>query len=120
MATSFVALTDPVARVAQSLPLWLTVTVFVRDLLIVGGALFRLPDLAAENVPAVAPGKDQHGLPGGDDLPRPAVNYRDAAPWYMAWIYWITLFWTLASGVHYFIYGLAVLRERRRTAAASA
>jgi len=44
----------------------------------------------------------------------PWLNYRQAAPGFMSWIYVLTFLVTLASGVHYFALGLSVLRRHRK------
>ena len=115
VATSYVVLTIPSLASPNHIPLWLTVTVFVRDLLIVGGALFAFLTWRQKTFMPSFLGKISTGCQVGMIFLVLLSNYRVAVPWYMAWTYWITLFWTLVSGVHYLIYGLAVLRSRRKS-----
>jgi cardiolipin synthase (CMP-forming) len=115
VATSYVALTIPALASPNHIPLWLTVTVFARDLLIVGGALFAYLTWRQKTFMPSFLGKISTGCQVGMIFLVLLSNYRVAVPWYMAWIYWITLFWTLVSGVQYFIFGLAVLRSRRKS-----
>jgi cardiolipin synthase len=119
MATSFVALTVPSLARPNTLPLWLTVTVIFRDLLISGGALYGYLAWRQKSFLPTLLGKISTGCQVGMIFLVLVFNDRNRAPWIMPWIFGITLFWTLASGVHYFIEGLKILRERRRPAAPS-
>jgi cardiolipin synthase len=113
MAVSYVALTLSSVAAPNHIPLWLTATVFLRDLLIVSGALYAY---LAWRQKAFLPsflGKISTGCQIGTVFFVLLSNYRAAVPWYMPWVYGITMFWTLASGLHYFVFGLAELRRRK-------
>jgi cardiolipin synthase len=119
MATSFVALTIPSLARPNTIPVWLTTTVIFRDLLISGGALYAYLAWRQKAFLPTLLGKISTGCQVGMIFLVLFFNYRNSAPWIMPWIFGITLFWTLASGVHYFIEGLKILRERRRPAGPS-
>lgn len=119
MATSFIALTIPSLARPNTIPVWLTTTVIFRDLLISGGALYAYLAWRQKAFLPTLLGKISTGCQVGMIFLVLLFNYRDSAPWIMPWIFGITLFWTLASGVHYFIEGLKILRERRRQAGPS-
>jgi len=114
MATSFVALTVPALGHPNTLPLWLTATVIFRDLLIAGGALYGYLTWRQKTFFPTLLGKISTGCQVGMIYLVLFFNNRNTVPRIMPWIYGITLFWTLASGVHYFIEGLRILREKRR------
>lgn len=116
MATSFVALTIPSLARPNTLPVWLTSTVIFRDLLISGGALYAYLAWRQKAFLPTFLGKISTGCQVGMIFLVLFFNYRNSAPWIMPWIFGITMFWTLASGVHYFIAGLKILRQRRRQA----
>jgi cardiolipin synthase len=115
MATSFVALTIPSLGRPNTIPLWLTATVILRDLLISGGALYGYLAWKQKTFFPTLLGKISTGCQVGMIFFVLLFNERRIAPWLMPWIYGITLFWTLASGVQYFIAALGILKERRRT-----
>jgi cardiolipin synthase len=119
MATSFIALTIPSLARPNTIPVWLTSTVIFRDLLISGGALYAYLAWRQKAFLPTLLGKFSTGCQVGMIFLVLFFNFRNAAPWIMPWIFGITLFWTLASGVHYFIEGLKILRERRRQAGPS-
>lgn len=115
MATSFIALTVPSLGHPNTLPLWLTATVIFRDLLISGGALYGYLAWRQKAYFPTLLGKISTGCQVGMIYLVLFFNNRSTVPGIMPWIYGITLFWTLASGIHYFIEGLRILREKRRS-----
>ena len=114
MATSYVVLTLPHVAGPNHIPLWLTITVFARDLLIVGGAFLAYVSWHQGAFMPSFMGKITTACQAGTVFLVLWLNYRQAAPGFMAWIYVITLLATLASGVHYFVFGLSVLRQHRK------
>ncbi len=115
MATSFVALTIPSLGRPNTIPLWLTATVIGRDLLIAGGALYGYLTWKQKTFFPTLLGKISTGCQVGMIYFVLLFNNRASVPGIMPWIYGITLFWTLASGVHYFIEGLKILGEKKRS-----
>jgi cardiolipin synthase (CMP-forming) len=116
MATSFVALTIPSLARPNTIPVWLTSTVILRDLLISGGALYAYLTWRQKAFLPTLLGKISTGCQVGMIFLVLFFNYRNGTPWIVPWIFGISMFWTLASGVHYFIEGLKILRDRRRQA----
>lgn len=114
MAASYVVLTLPQVAGPNHIPLWLTVIVFARDLLIVAGAFIAFLSWHQGAFTPSILGKITTGCQVGTVFLVLWLNYRQAAPGFMSWIYIITLLATLASGVHYFAFGLSVLRQHRQ------
>jgi cardiolipin synthase (CMP-forming) len=114
MATSYVILTLPLVAKPNAIPLWLTVVVFARDLLIVTGALIAFLSWGEKTFAPSILGKITTVGQVGTVFLVLLLNYLGVSPWYMIWIYRLTLLVTLASGTHYFVYGLATLRRHRR------
>ena len=114
MATSFVVLTLPQVAGPNHIPLWLTVIVFARDLLIVAGAFIAFLSWHQGAFMPSFLGKITTACQVGTVFLVLWLNYRQAVPGFMSWIYVITLLTTLASGVHYFVFGLSVLRQHRK------
>ncbi len=115
MATSFIALSVPSLGRPNTIPLWLTAVVIFRDLLIAGGALYGYLAWRQKTFFPTLFGKISTGCQVGMIYLVLFFNHRGVTPRIMPWIYGITLFWTLASGVHYFASGLKILREKGRT-----
>jgi len=113
IATSYVILTLPSVASPNFIPLWLTVVVFARDLLIVVGAFVAFLTWKQKTFAPSLLGKISTAGQVGTVFLVLLLNCYRVAPWYMSWIYWITLLVTLASGVNYFIYGLKILRQQR-------
>jgi cardiolipin synthase (CMP-forming) len=114
MATSFVVLTLPRVAGPNHIPLWLTIIVFARDLLIVSGSFVAFLSWHQGTFTPSFLGKITTACQVGTVFLVLWLNYRQAAPGFMSWIYIFTLVVTLASGVHYFVYGLSVLRQHRK------
>jgi cardiolipin synthase len=114
MAASYVVLTLPHVAGPNHIPLWLTVIVFARDLLIVTGAFIAFLSWHQGAFPPSILGKITTACQVGTVFLVLWLNYRQAVPGFISWIYVITLLTTLASGVHYFVFGLSVLRQHRK------
>ena len=114
MAASYVVLTLPQVAGPNHIPLWLTVIVFARDLLIVAGAFIAFLSWHQGAFPPSILGKITTACQVGTVFLVLWLNYRQAAPGFMSWIYILTLLVTLASGVHYFALGLSVLRQHKK------
>jgi cardiolipin synthase len=114
MAASYVILTLPSVAAPNFIPLWLTVTVFARDLLIVTGALIAFLSWHQTSFTPSSLGKISTTFQAGTIFLVLLMNYYGSSPGFMSWVYYATLFLTLASGIHYFIYGLGILRLHRK------
>lgn len=115
MVASYVVLTLPSVASPNVIPLWLTLVVFARDLLIVTGALIAYLSWKQKAFTPSWLGKTSTICQTGTVFLVLLLNFYRVAPWYMQGVYYLTLLATLASGVHYFIFGLRTLRERRQT-----
>lgn len=114
MTASYIVLTLPSVASPNHIPLWLTATVFLRDLLIVTGALIAFLSWRQKIFIPSLPGKISTGCQVGLVFLVLLLNYFQATHGLVFWAYLITLFWTIASGTHYFVSGLAILRQHRR------
>ena len=114
MATSYVVLTLPQVAGPNHIPLWLTVIVFARDLMIVAGAFFAyISWRQGAFMPSIL-GKITTTCQVGTVFLVLWLNFRQTVPGFMFWIYILTLLVTLASGIHYFVFGLSVAHRHRK------
>ncbi len=114
MATSYVVLSISSLATPNFIPIWLTVVVFARDLLIVTGAFIAYLSWRQKTFAPSLLGKISTICQVGTVFLVLLLNFYQVAPWYMHGVYYLTLLVTLASGVHYFIYGLQTLHQRRK------
>lgn len=114
MATSYVVLSISSLATPNFIPIWLTVVVFARDLLIVTGAFIAYLSWRQKTFAPSLLGKISTICQVGTVFLVLLLNFYQVAPWYMHGVYYLTLLATLASGVHYFIYGLQTLHQRRK------
>jgi cardiolipin synthase len=114
MTASYIVLTLPSLAFPNHIPLWLTATVFFRDLLIVTGALIAFLTWKQKIFIPSLLGKISTGCQVGLVFLVLLLNYFRATHGLVFWACLITLFWTVASGTRYFVFGLAVLRQHRR------
>jgi cardiolipin synthase len=118
IATACVALTVPSLGRPNAIPLWLTSVIILRDLLIAGGALFAYLTWRQKTFLPSPFGKISTGCQVGMLFLVLLFNDLRISPRPMPWIFALTLFWTLLSGVHYFISAIGILKRRRGTTAA--
>jgi len=114
MATSYIVLALPRVAGPNHIPIWLTAVVFARDLLIVIGVFFAFLNWHEGAFPPSVLGKISTAFQVGTVFLVLWLNYRQAAPGFMSWIYILTLLVTVASGILYFVFGLAVMRRHRQ------
>lgn len=114
MTASYIVLTIPALAVPNCIPLWLTILVFARDLLIVAGAVFAFKKWGQKTFMPSLLGKVSTACQVGTVFLVLWLNHLGITAGYMPWIFRFTLLVTVASGAHYFIYGLAVLREHKK------
>jgi len=114
MATSYIVLSISSLATPNFIPIWLTVVVFARDLLIVTGAFIAYLSWRQKTFAPSLLGKISTICQVGTVFLVLLLNFYQVAPWYMHGVYYLTLLATLASGVHYFIYGLQTLHQRRK------
>ena len=114
MATSYVVLSISSLATPNFIPIWLTVVVFARDLLIVTGAFIAYLSWRQKTFMPSLLGKISTVCQVGTVFLVLLLNFYQVAPWYIHGVYYLTLLATLASGVHYFIYGLQTLHQHRK------
>jgi len=114
MVASYVVLSLASVASPNFIPIWLTLVVFARDLLIVTGAFIAYLSWRQTTFTPSWLGKISTICQVGTVFLVLLLNFYQVSPWYMDAVYYLTLLATLASGVHYFIYGLQMLRERRK------
>jgi cardiolipin synthase (CMP-forming) len=115
MTASYIVLTLPRVARPNVLPLGLTALVFLRDILIVAGALIAFRRWRQTTFPPSLLGKFSTAFQVGTIFLVLLMNDLGRAPGWMAVFYAVAIFLTVASGADYFIYGLKVLKEHRRT-----
>jgi cardiolipin synthase (CMP-forming) len=118
MTASFVVLTIPSLGTPNYIPLWLTAVVFARDLLIVTGALYAFLSWGQKTFTPSLLGKASTACQVGAVFLVLWLNHLRVTADYMPWVFGLTLLATVASGVHYFVSGLSILRGHRRGKAA--
>jgi cardiolipin synthase len=114
MVTSYVVLSISSLATPNFIPIWLTVVVFARDLLIVTGAFIAYLSWRQKTFMPSLLGKISTICQVGTVFLVLLLNFYQVAPRYMHGVYYLTLLATLASGVHYFIYGLQTLHQHRK------
>jgi cardiolipin synthase len=113
MAASYIVLSLPSVAVPNVIPLWLTVLVFARDLLIVGGVLYARLRFGLNTFLPSLLGKFCTGFQVGTVFWVLFFNWRGTRPGILSWLFGTTLALTIGSGVDYFRLGLKILRDRR-------
>jgi cardiolipin synthase (CMP-forming) len=114
MTASYILLTLPAVARPNVLPLGLTALVFLRDIMIVGGALMAFRRWRQTTFPPSLLGKFSTAFQVGTIFLVLLLNDLGRAPGWMAIFYAVVIFLTVASGADYFIYGLKVLKEHRQ------
>ena len=118
LTASYIVLTLPAIARPNAIPLGLTILIFLRDILIVGGALIAFRLWRQTAFPPSLVGKFSTAFQVGTVFLVLLLNDLGRAPGWMIVFYAITIFLTVASGADYFIYGLKVLKENRSRPAA--
>ena len=116
MSASYVVLTIPSLSIPNAIPLSLTVLVFLRDLLIVVGALIAFLSWRQSTFFPSLLGKFTTAFQVGTVFLVLLLNDLGKASGWLAGFYAMTFVLTLASGTHYFMYGLRVMKARRNAA----
>ena len=112
---SYIVLTLPAVARPNTIPLALTALVFLRDILIVVGALIAFRGWKQTAFPPSLIGKVNTAFQVGTIFLVLLFNDLGRAPGWMPVFFAVAIFLTVASGADYFIYGLKVLKEHRRT-----
>lgn len=101
LSTSFLLLTLPASKLHVAIPIWLTVMVFARDIMIVVGAVAIALTTGFTKFDPTIYGKASTLVQILTVLGVLIVNYLEADKLYVEWIFYLTFGLTLFSGVHY-------------------
>ncbi|MHB8054771.1 MAG: CDP-alcohol phosphatidyltransferase family protein [Candidatus Aminicenantales bacterium] len=118
MAASYIVLALPRIAGPNRVPLWLTVIVFGRDLMIVGGVLWAYLTFRIGPVLPTIIGKLTTAFQVGTIFLVLLTNHLRKEAGGMIFFYGITAGLTLASWIIYFLRGLRILRERNGSGSA--
>jgi len=114
LAASYIILSLPSLSSPNFIPIWLTIVVFSRDLLIVTGAFIAFLTWGQKSFTPSLLGKISTAFQVGTVFLVLLLNSYQVSPDYIQWVYYLTLFFTISSGVHYFVYGLVTLHKHKR------
>lgn len=101
LSTSFILLTLPASKLSVPIPLWLTVMVFGRDIMIIVSAVAIALITGFTNFDPTIYGKASTLLQVLTVLSVLLVNHLGADEMYVQWLFYLTFGLTLFSGVHY-------------------
>lgn len=101
LSTSFLLLTFPIAKLSVPIPVWLTVMVFGRDIMIVVGAVAIALTTGFTKFDPTIYGKASTLVQIVTVLAVLVVNYLGMDRIYVQWLFYLTFALTLFSGVHY-------------------
>jgi cardiolipin synthase len=103
LSTSFILLTLPAAHLAVSIPLWLTLVVFGRDVIIVASAVAIALTTGFTKFDPTFFGKASTAVQILCVLVVLVVNYLKQSPFWIPWLFYLTFALTVFSGVHYIL-----------------
>ncbi len=101
MTASFIILSFPSLNSPHLIPLWLTITVISRDVLIVSGAFIAYKLRGINRFPPSIWGKTCTVLEMTVILAVLFLNSRKIFFSYLSWLYYLTFAFTLISAIHY-------------------
>ena len=101
LSTSFILLTISASKLSVPIPLWLTVMVFGRDIIIIVSAVAIALITGFTNFDPTIYGKASTLLQVLTVLGVLVVNHLAADAIYVQWLFYVTFAITLISGVHY-------------------
>ena len=105
MTAAFIALTLPSLGSPNPIPLWLTVVVVGRDVIIASGSFIIIKLTGPKVFYPTLLGKISTFCQMGVLLLVLMFNYFQTSPALLLWFYYLTLVLTLLSGIHYFLIG---------------
>ena len=101
LSTSFLLLTLPASKLHIAIPVWLTVLVFGRDIMIVVGAVAIALTTGFTKFDPTIYGKASTAVQVITVLAVLIVNHLRADAVYVHWLFYLTFALTLFSGIHY-------------------
>jgi len=114
MTASFIILSFPSYSNPNAVPLLLTVIIIGRDLLIVTGAFYVYKTRGQTAFKPTLPGKTCTAFQMCVLLLVLFFNVLQISPIYLSWLYFITLFLTFLSAVHYTYIGIQMLAKPKK------
>jgi cardiolipin synthase len=109
ITASFILLTIPRLNSPNVIPLWLTMIVIGRDLLIVSGAFLLFKLRGQKTFPPSIPGKASTVCQIIVVLLVLLFNLAKATPPFLVWLYFLTLALVILSTLHYSKFGLRIM-----------
>jgi cardiolipin synthase len=106
---SFIVLSLPSLNLLNTIPLWLTISVISRDILISGGALVAFKLKGQKKFDPSLFGKVSTVFQFSVIFFVLFFNYLQVSPFYLSWLYYVTLFFTVLSGIHYVTIGFKMI-----------
>ncbi|UCC38294.1 MAG: CDP-alcohol phosphatidyltransferase family protein [Candidatus Aminicenantes bacterium] len=112
---TFIVLSLSSLKLPNIIPVWLTISVIGRDVLIITGALvaFKLRGQKSFN-PSIF-GKASTVCQFSVIFFVLLLNYVQKSPLYLSWLYVVTLFFTLVSGIHYVMIGSKMILPSKQS-----
>ena len=101
LSTSFLLLTLPAFRLTVAIPIWLTVMVFARDIIIVASSVAIALTTGFTKFSPTIYGKASTVVQILCVLVVLIVNYLQVQPSWIRWLFYLTFGLTLFSGLHY-------------------
>ncbi len=114
MTAAFLALTLPSLGSPNPIPLWLTVVVVGRDVLITSGSFILIKLTGPKVFYPTLLGKISTFCQMGVLLLVLIFNYLQTSPALLLWFYSLTLVLTLLSGIQYFLIGARFLKALKQ------
>jgi len=106
---SFIVLSLPSLNLLNTIPLWLTISVISRDILISGGALVAFKLKGQKKFDPSILGKASTVFQFSVIFFVLFFNYLQRSPSYLSWLYYATLLFTVLSGIHYVAIGFKMI-----------
>ena len=113
ITTCFILLTLPKLSVPNCFPLWLTVVVIGRDVVIALGSLVVFLTKRASEIGPTLLGKISTICQIVAVWAVVYFNYRQKSPAALSWLYYLTLVATCLSGIQYFLKGLRMVGPKK-------
>jgi cardiolipin synthase len=115
LTTAFILLTIPTLSIPNFIPLWLTIAVIGRDVVIALGSFIILLVRGQKDFSPTILGKASTVCQVGTVLFILLFNYLQTSPSLLCPFYYLTLAATLFSGIHYAYLGFMMLFSPRRS-----
>ncbi len=114
MTVSFILLTIPSISSPNHLPIWLTIVVIGRDLLIVSGTAMIYSKLRRSSFPPSLIGKSCTIMQMTTLILVLFFNFLSREAAFLPWVYRVTLILTILSGIHYSMIGMTWIRDAKK------